>query len=126
RESGLVQPIEPESAEYRYHPMLRDVLAADLRRELPDEVPVLQGRIARWYAGRGAILAAVQAAAAVGDWEFGVQLLREAGPAVLLSAAGPGLEAAVAAAAPGPGAAHGVGGAVALPAARPRPGGAPR
>jgi LuxR family transcriptional regulator, maltose regulon positive regulatory protein len=98
RENALVQPVAPETAEYRYHPMLRDVLAADLRMEMPDEVPVLQGRVARWHAGRGEILPAVQAAAAVGDWEFGVQLLREAGPAVLLSPAAPGLEAALAAA----------------------------
>jgi LuxR family transcriptional regulator, maltose regulon positive regulatory protein len=118
RESGLVKPVAPESAEYRYHPMLRDVLAADLRRELPDEVPVLQGRLARWHAGRGEILAAVQAAAAVGDWEFGVQLLREAGPAVLLSAAGPGLEAALAAAPPDRVATDEVVLAVALAAAR--------
>jgi len=118
RESGLVQQVAPESAEYRYHPMLRDVLSADLRRELPDEVPVLQGRLARWHAGRGEILAAVQAAATVGDWEFGVQLLREAGPAVLLSPAGPGLEAALTAAPPDRVAADEMVIAVALAAAR--------
>jgi LuxR family maltose regulon positive regulatory protein len=118
RESGLVQQVAPEPAEYRYHPMLRDVLAADLRREMPDEVPVLQGRVARWHAGRGETLAAVQAAAAVGDWEFGVQLLREAGPAVLLSPAGPGLEAALTAAPPDRLAADEMVIAVALAAAR--------
>ena len=100
RDNGLVRPVAPETAEYRYHPMLRDVLAADLRMEMPDEIPVLQGRLARWHAGRGEILPAVQAAAAVGDWEFGVQLLRDAGPAVLLSPAAPGLEAALTAAPP--------------------------
>jgi len=118
RDNGLVQPVAPETAEYRYHPMLRDVLAADLRMEMPDEVPVLQGRLARWHAGRGEILPAVQAAAAVGDWEFGVQLLREAGPAVLLSPAAPGLEAALAAAPPDRVAADEVVIAVALAAAR--------
>jgi LuxR family transcriptional regulator, maltose regulon positive regulatory protein len=118
RDNGLVQPVAPETAEYRYHPMLRDVLAADLRMEMPDEVPVLQGRLARWHAGRGEILPAVQAAAAVGDWEFGVQLLREAGPAVLLSPAARGLEAALAAAPPDRVAADEVVIAVALAAAR--------
>ena len=101
RECGLVQPAWPDSPEYRYHPMLRDVLFADLCRELPDEVPVLQSRVARWHAARGDVLAAVQAAAGVGDWEFGLQLLREAGPAVLLSPAGPALAAALAAVPPG-------------------------
>lgn len=118
RDSGLVQQVAPESAEYRYHPMLRDVLAADLRMELPDEIPALQGRLARWHAGRGEVLAAVQAAASVGDWEFGVQLLREAGPAVLLSPAVQGLEAALAAAPPDRVAADEVVIAVALAAAR--------
>jgi LuxR family transcriptional regulator, maltose regulon positive regulatory protein len=118
RDNGLVKPVAPETAEYRYHPMLRDVLAADLRMEMPDEVPVLQGRLARWHAGRGEILPAVQAAASVGDWEFGVQLLREAGPAVLLSPAAPGLEAALAAAPPDRVAADEVVIAVALAAAR--------
>ncbi len=97
KDSGLVQPVSAQASEYRYHPMLKDVLAADLRRELPDEVAELHGRVARWHAARGEVLPAVQAAAEVGDWEFGVQLLRDAGPAVLLSPAGPGLEAALAA-----------------------------
>ena len=117
RECGLVQPVSPDAAEYRYHPMLREVLFADLCRELPDEVPVLQGRVARWHADRGDVLAAVQAAASAGDWEFGVQLLRDAGPAVLLSPAAPVLEAALALVPPGKVAADGML-AVALAAAR--------
>jgi LuxR family maltose regulon positive regulatory protein len=95
RENGLVQALGPASADYRYHPMLRAVLAIRLRRELPDEVPLLQRRVARWHAGRGVVLAAVRAAADVGDWEFGLNVLAEAGPAVMLSAAGPGLETAL-------------------------------
>jgi LuxR family transcriptional regulator, maltose regulon positive regulatory protein len=95
RECGLVQPVSPDAAEYRYHPMLREVLFADLSRELPDEFPVLQGRVARWHADRGDVLAAVQAAASAGDWDFGVRLLRDAGPAVLMSPAAPVLEAAL-------------------------------
>jgi LuxR family transcriptional regulator, maltose regulon positive regulatory protein len=95
REVGLVEAVLPDAGEYRYHPMLRAVLTADLRRELPDEVPVLQRRVARWHASRGEVLEAVEAAVGVGDWEFGRQVLRDAGPAVMLSAAGPGLEAAL-------------------------------
>jgi len=105
RETSLIQPVASSSpsaaAEYRYHPMLRNVLAADLRRERPDDVAALYGQVARWHAGRGQVLAAVQAAAAVGDWQFGLQLLRDAGPAVMLSAAAPGMEAALASLRPG-------------------------
>jgi LuxR family maltose regulon positive regulatory protein len=117
RECGLVQPVSPDSAEYRYHPMLRDVLFADLCRELPDEVPVLQARVARWHADSGDVLAALQAAASAGDWEFGLQLLREAGPAVMLSPAGPALEAALTSAPPSRMAADGLL-SIALAAAR--------
>jgi LuxR family maltose regulon positive regulatory protein len=101
RETGLVQALTPDSGEYRYHPMLRDVLAVSLRRELPEEVSALQRRVARWHATRGEVLPAVQAAAEVGEWEFGLHVLRDAGPAVMFSPAGPGLEAALAGMPPG-------------------------
>jgi LuxR family transcriptional regulator, maltose regulon positive regulatory protein len=91
RENGLVTIEHADPPEYRYHPMLRDVLLAALRRERPEEIPELQGMIARWHACRGDVLPAMRAAAAIGDWAFAVQLLREAGPAVMLSADGPGL-----------------------------------
>lgn len=91
RENGLVQAEHPDLREYRYHPMLKDVLIAALRRELPEEIPGLQASIARWHASRGEVAQAVRAAAAVADWDFVVQLLRQAGPGVMLSAAGPGL-----------------------------------
>jgi len=96
RDTGLVQPLTPDSGEYRYHPMLRDALTVALRRELPEEVPGLQRRVARWHAARGEVLPAIQAAAEVGEWEFGLRVLRDAGPAVMFSAAAPGLEAALA------------------------------
>jgi LuxR family transcriptional regulator, maltose regulon positive regulatory protein len=101
RETGLVQALTPDSGEYRYHPMLREVLSASLRREFPDEAPGLQRLVARWYAARGEVLPAVQAAAEVGEWEFGLHVLSDAGPAVMFSAAGPGLEAALAGMPPG-------------------------
>jgi LuxR family transcriptional regulator, maltose regulon positive regulatory protein len=101
RETGLVQALTPDSGEYRYHPMLREVLSAALRREFPHEAPGLQRLVARWYAARGEVLPAVQAAAEVGEWEFGLHVLRDAGPAVMFSAAGPGLEAALGGMPPG-------------------------
>ncbi len=92
----LVEAVAPDVGDYRYHPMLREVLAASLRRELPEEVPELQRRVARWHASHGDVAAAVRAAAAVGDWDFGAQVLRQAGPAVMLSPDGAAVEAALA------------------------------
>jgi LuxR family transcriptional regulator, maltose regulon positive regulatory protein len=80
RENGLVRLVGSSHDEYRYHPMLREVLETVLRRDHPDDVPVLLGQIARWHAGRGDVLAAVQAAALAGDWDFGLQALGEASP----------------------------------------------
>ena len=95
RETGLVWALTRDSGEYRYHPMLRDVLAVSLRLEMPEEAPGLQRRVARWHAARGEVLPAVEAAAEVGEWEFGLHVMRDAGPVVMFSAAGPRLEAAL-------------------------------
>jgi LuxR family transcriptional regulator, maltose regulon positive regulatory protein len=80
RENCLVYPAAENGAWYRCHPMLRAVLAAELRREHPDEVPVLLSRIARWHAARGEVLAAIRAAAQAGDWEFGSEVLTAESP----------------------------------------------
>jgi LuxR family transcriptional regulator, maltose regulon positive regulatory protein len=80
REIGLLRPAGPGQDGYQYHPMFRSVLEAVLRREHPGEVPSLLGQIARWQAGRKDVLAAVRAAVLAGDWDFGLQALREASP----------------------------------------------
>ena len=64
--------------------MLREVLSAELRRERPDEVPVLLGRAARWHAARGEAVEAVRIAAQAGDWDFGVHLLAQVDAGVLV------------------------------------------
>jgi len=63
---------------YRYHPCLRDVLLAELRRA-PEEVPVLFGRAARWHASRGDVVEAMRCAAEAGDWDQASHALAEAG-----------------------------------------------
>ncbi|HEX3489198.1 MAG TPA: LuxR C-terminal-related transcriptional regulator [Streptosporangiaceae bacterium] len=83
RENTLVEPAGSGRGEYRYHPMLREVLTAELYRELPAEVPVLLGRAARWHAAHGQAVAAVRAAAQGGDWDYGAEVLADAGAGVL-------------------------------------------
>jgi LuxR family maltose regulon positive regulatory protein len=92
QENGLISPARTGQAEYRYHPMLRTALDTVLWRELPAEVPGLLGRIARWHAGHDDVLSAVRAAARAGDWEFGAEVLRDAGPVVPSAADWAGLE----------------------------------
>jgi LuxR family transcriptional regulator, maltose regulon positive regulatory protein len=80
REIGLLQPAGQGPDRYRYHPMFKSVLEAVLRRDQPGDVPGLLRQIARWQAGRNDVLAAVRAAVLAGDWDFGLQALREASP----------------------------------------------
>jgi LuxR family transcriptional regulator, maltose regulon positive regulatory protein len=82
RENGLIRPVGSTGSEYRYHPMLRRALETVLHREHAADVPHLLGIIARWHARREEVLAALRAAAAAGDWDFGVQVLRATGPVV--------------------------------------------
>jgi len=76
RENSFVA--RDEHGQYRYHPCLREVLLAELRRT-PEEVPVLFGRAARWHAARGDVVAAMRCAAEAADWEQASQTLAEAG-----------------------------------------------
>ncbi len=92
KENGLISAAGTGQSGYRYHPMLRTALETVLRRDLPAEVPGLLGRIARWHAGHDDVLSAVRAAARAGDWEFGAELLRVAGPVVPSAADWAGLE----------------------------------
>ena len=81
RENSFVA--RDESGQYRYHPCLREVLLAELRRT-PEEVPVLFGRAARWHAARGDVVKAMRCAAEAGDWDLASLTLAEAGIAGVL------------------------------------------
>jgi LuxR family maltose regulon positive regulatory protein len=79
RENSFVDIVDRDRGDYAYHPMLREVLAAELNREIPHEIPVLLRRAARWYAAHGRPLDSVRAAAAAQDWDYAAQVLAEAG-----------------------------------------------
>jgi hypothetical protein len=81
-----------ERTEYRFHPMLADMLRARLRRELPGETVRLTRRAARWLAARGQHAQAIRTAARVGDWDFAGRVLADAGPELLVAGAAAELE----------------------------------
>ena len=82
RENSLVA--RDSSGQYRYHPFLRDLLTAELRRQLPAECRRRPGRAARWHAARGEAVEAVRCAAEAGDWDFASRALAEVGIAAAL------------------------------------------
>jgi LuxR family transcriptional regulator, maltose regulon positive regulatory protein len=79
RENSFVDALDRERGEYRYHPLLREVLTAELQREIPHEMPVLLRRAARWYAAHGRPIDGVRCAAEAEDWDYAAQVLAEAG-----------------------------------------------
>ena len=90
RENSLV--VRDSDGQYRYHPFLRDLLTAELRRQLPAEVPLLAARAARWHAARGEAVEAVRCSAEAGDWDFASRALAEVGIAAALGGRAPELE----------------------------------
>ncbi len=79
RENSFVEVADRERGGYAYHPLLREVLAAQLHREIPHEIPVLLRRAARWYAANDQPIASVRCAAEAQDWDYAAQILAEAG-----------------------------------------------
>jgi LuxR family transcriptional regulator, maltose regulon positive regulatory protein len=71
--NAFVQPL-PQGW-YRYHSMFAEVLRLKLRREAPDEVPVLRHRAARSLQRHGRITEAVQQAAAADDWPLAARIV---------------------------------------------------
>ena len=77
REHGFVEAVEGQVGAYRYHPMIRSVLRAELERDLPREIPVLQHRMGRWHHKYGRPVEALQCALAAGDKESVYRLLAD-------------------------------------------------
>ncbi len=92
RENSLVEALGNDHATYRYHPLLRDVLAAERNREIPHEVPVLLRRAARWHAAHDRATDALRSAAEAGDWDYAAHMLAEAGTAALVRSGATTLE----------------------------------
>jgi LuxR family maltose regulon positive regulatory protein len=84
RENSFVEALGNDHATYRYHPLFRDVLAAERNREIPHEVPVLLRRAARWHAAHDRATDALRSAAEAGDWDYAAHMLAEAGTAALV------------------------------------------
>ncbi|HUK72130.1 MAG TPA: LuxR C-terminal-related transcriptional regulator [Streptosporangiaceae bacterium] len=85
RENSFVQALDSERTWYRYHPLLRELLLADLRREMPHEIPILLRRAARWYTQHGRPVEALRSSVEGQDWDYTAQVLAGSDIAILLS-----------------------------------------
>ncbi len=96
RENSFVGALDSERTWYRYHPLLRELLLADLRREMPHEIPILLRRAARWYSQHGRCAEALRSCVEAQDWDYAAQVLATSDIAILLTHGPAELEQALA------------------------------
>ena len=75
RSNLLVVPLDDADASYRYHPLLGDMLQAELRRARPQREAELHRRASDWYARAGDADRAIDHAIDAGDAERAGELL---------------------------------------------------
>jgi LuxR family transcriptional regulator, maltose regulon positive regulatory protein len=74
---AFVVAVDPERTWFRYHRLFADLLALELRRTAPDELPRLHTAAAEWFAEHGHPVDAIRHAQAAGNWELAVRLLAD-------------------------------------------------
>ncbi len=73
----FVVPLDPERTWFRYHHLFGDLLRLELRRTLPEDVPGLHRRAARWFIRQGRVVDAIRHTQAAGDWPQAARLLAD-------------------------------------------------
>jgi LuxR family maltose regulon positive regulatory protein len=75
--NAFVVSLDPARTWFRYHHLFADLLRLELRRRLPEELPVLHRLAAGWLAERGEIVDAIRHTQAAGDWSDAARLLAD-------------------------------------------------
>ena len=75
--NAFVVSLDPERTWFRYHHLFGDLLRLELRRRLPEQVPVLHRRAAGWFAAHGQVADAIRHTQAAGDWREAARLLAD-------------------------------------------------
>src|SRR6185437_6621789 len=75
--NAFVVSLDPERTWFRYHHLFADLLRLELRRTLPEEVPVLHRRAAAWFTRHGQVVNAIRHTQAAGDWAEAARLLAD-------------------------------------------------
>jgi LuxR family maltose regulon positive regulatory protein len=74
---ALLAPLDEHGAWYRYHPLFAELLRAELRAQLGDEVEGLHRRAAVWLAAHGDPTGALRHVAMGRAWDLGTQLVSD-------------------------------------------------
>jgi LuxR family maltose regulon positive regulatory protein len=90
RDNMMLVPLDQSDEEYRYHPLLAEMLSAEMRRLEPRRERELHRRALAWYSARGDFDRAIHHAVAAGDPEAAGRLLwTRAAPQVLTGRTAP-------------------------------------
>jgi LuxR family transcriptional regulator, maltose regulon positive regulatory protein len=78
RSNTFLEPVPDEPGRYRYYPLFRDLLRAQLAYEAPQKVPALHRKAADWFRRQGDLERAVAHLIAIAAWDdVAVLLVRE-------------------------------------------------
>ena len=75
--NAFVVSLDPGRTWFRYHHLFGDLLRLELRRTLPDQVPALHRRAAKWFSEQGQVVDAIRHTQAAGDWPDAARLLAD-------------------------------------------------
>jgi LuxR family transcriptional regulator, maltose regulon positive regulatory protein len=75
--NAFVVSLDPARTWFRYHHLFADLLRLELRRRLPEQLPVLHRLAAEWYSQHGEIVDAIRHTQAAGDWPDAARLLAD-------------------------------------------------
>jgi LuxR family maltose regulon positive regulatory protein len=100
--NAFVESLDPERTWFRYHRLFADLLRLELRRTLPEEVPGLHRRAARWFTSQGQVAEAIRHTQAAGDWPDAARLLADHSFSLALDGQAQTMQALVRAFPPGP------------------------
>ena len=75
RADGFVDALDSSGTWFRYYPLFAEVLRAELRHRLPDELPTLHRSASDWFARHGQPVEAVRHAVAASDWQLAADIV---------------------------------------------------
>jgi LuxR family maltose regulon positive regulatory protein len=75
--NAFVVSLDPARTWFRYHHLFADLLRLELRRRLPEQLPVLHRLAAEWLSEHGEIVDAIRHKQAAGDWSDAARLLAD-------------------------------------------------
>jgi LuxR family maltose regulon positive regulatory protein len=75
RKGGFVDALDSSGTWFRYHPLFAEVLRAELRRRLREELPALHSAAGEWFAQHDQPLEAARHAVAGSDWQLAADII---------------------------------------------------